>query len=273
VTVRKSGATRNGAEPARGSRSTRAATEASAPGQAAPSDSAEPDALIGQLADLAEFIGSALPMMSEVVLYDLSTAPPEVVAKYGNVTGPGQADLPSELSPPADAEADEPLWHEQALADGRVLRSATKVVRNARGAPAAAIRINTDISAWLTVRDIAASFAGDARSAAPDARVAPAVGETALASWPDTGDETIDDVDRLAEYLLARAIKNVGIPVELMRKEHKMRVVEELRERGIFLMREAAERVAAALDVSRFTIYNYLNDLDGQAGADGSTAD
>ena len=48
-----------------------------------------------------------------------------------------------------------------------------------------------------------------------------------------------------------------------MRKEHKVEVVAELDRRGFFLIKQAAETAAAALGVTRFTIYNYLNEVNG----------
>ena len=48
-----------------------------------------------------------------------------------------------------------------------------------------------------------------------------------------------------------------------MKKEHKVEVVRHLRARGFFLLRDAAEMAAQALRCSRFSIYNYLNELDG----------
>jgi predicted transcriptional regulator YheO len=62
-----------------------------------------------------------------------------------------------------------------------------------------------------------------------------------------------------------RAITAIGIPVEQRRKEQKLQVVAELERRGFFLVKQAPETAAAALGVSRFTIYNYLNELNGSA--------
>jgi predicted transcriptional regulator YheO len=47
-------------------------------------------------------------------------------------------------------------------------------------------------------------------------------------------------------------------------------VVEELQARGVFLLRDAVEMVAEALSVSKFTIYNYLNELSA-SGDDSSS--
>jgi predicted transcriptional regulator YheO len=58
--------------------------------------------------------------------------------------------------------------------------------------------------------------------------------------------------------LVESAIAAIGVPVQQMRKEHKVQVIAELERRGFFLIKQAAE-TAATLGVTRFTIYNYLN--------------
>ena len=45
-----------------------------------------------------------------------------------------------------------------------------------------------------------------------------------------------------------------------MSRSQKQQVVKFLDERGAFLIKRAVEDVAARLEVSRFTIYNYLEE-------------
>lgn len=70
------------------------------------------------------------------------------------------------------------------------------------------------------------------------------------------------DLDEAADQLLARVVEEVGVPVDLMRKQHKVEVVRLLKARGFFLLREAVERAAEELRVSRFSVYNYLNEIE-----------
>ncbi len=53
------------------------------------------------------------------------------------------------------------------------------------------------------------------------------------------------------------------MPVELMKKQHKAAVVRELDEAGYFLIKDAVDFLAAELKVTRYTIYNYLNEIRG----------
>ncbi|MGI8880727.1 MAG: helix-turn-helix domain-containing protein [Jatrophihabitans sp.] len=52
-----------------------------------------------------------------------------------------------------------------------------------------------------------------------------------------------------------------------MKKRHKMRVVAGLEARGMFMLRDAVDTIAAALKVTRYTIYNYLNEIAADRGA------
>lgn len=48
-----------------------------------------------------------------------------------------------------------------------------------------------------------------------------------------------------------------------MKKHHKAAVVRELDEAGFFLIRDSVDHVAGRLDVTRYTIYNYLSEIRG----------
>ena len=83
----------------------------------------------------------------------------------------------------------------------------------------------------------------------------------------DDGEEFLRDVDELAQRVLARAVAAVEVPVDLMQKRHKLAVVQDLKERGFFLLKESVETAAQALGVTRFTVYNYLNEIDQTANS------
>ncbi|WP_433274552.1 aminotransferase class V-fold PLP-dependent enzyme [Actinosynnema sp. CS-041913] len=69
------------------------------------------------------------------------------------------------------------------------------------------------------------------------------------------------DVDTLQRLLVERAVGSVGVPVELMKKAHKSQVVRVLDEAGLFLIRDSVDYLAGVLGVTRYTIYNYLNEI------------
>jgi hypothetical protein len=67
--------------------------------------------------------------------------------------------------------------------------------------------------------------------------------------------EAVGDLGRLLEDLAAE----LGGPLRDLPRPQKQRAVRLLEERGAFTYRKSAEIVAEALNVSRFTVYNYLN--------------
>lgn len=59
--------------------------------------------------------------------------------------------------------------------------------------------------------------------------------------------------------LLERIAEELGAPLSELSREEKQRAVELLEERGAFNLRKSVEEAAQALQVSRFTVYNYLS--------------
>ncbi|MEO3753799.1 helix-turn-helix domain-containing protein [Streptomyces sp. B6B3] len=61
------------------------------------------------------------------------------------------------------------------------------------------------------------------------------------------------------EHILGELRRRHGMPLAELDRRTKQQVVRALETRGAFAMRHGVETVAAALGVSRFTVYNYLN--------------
>ena len=55
----------------------------------------------------------------------------------------------------------------------------------------------------------------------------------------------------------------VGKPVALMDREDKRRAIRFLSDSGALLITKAGDRIAAAFGISKFTLYNYLDDSKG----------
>lgn len=68
------------------------------------------------------------------------------------------------------------------------------------------------------------------------------------------------DLHDILDRMLHRIEVELGIPLEDMDRPTKQNVVRILQERGAFGLRGSVEDVADRLGVSRFTVYNYLND-------------
>jgi predicted transcriptional regulator YheO len=250
---------------------------------ALPRQTVDGERLLALFQQLVEPIGRALPASSEVVLHDLSRLPNSIVAVYGDVTGrrPGDPATDLLLKKAASGSFENSIGYETRLPDGRRLKSSTMIVRDVSGTPVLAFCINSDISVWQSVSVIARQMLGEDTVEDP----APARGTTrsqdaerSTEDSRDTAGEAISevfvrDVDELAAALLHQARQEVGVPVELMHKRHKLEVVRVLKARGFFMLRDAVEMVASALQVTRFTIYNYLNELGDDDSTEFEAAD
>lgn len=69
------------------------------------------------------------------------------------------------------------------------------------------------------------------------------------------------------DHLLADLERRHGMPLADLDRKTKQSVVRVLEQRGAFAVRHGVETVAAALGVSRFTVYNYLNRENSSRGS------
>jgi len=68
--------------------------------------------------------------------------------------------------------------------------------------------------------------------------------------------------DALAQ-MVAAVEEELGAPLTELSRDQKQAAVRMLDERGAFLLRKAVETVGDMMGVSRITIYNYLNAING----------
>ena len=73
-----------------------------------------------------------------------------------------------------------------------------------------------------------------------------------------------DSLDELMERLFVKAQQRVGKDINKMQKEDKVELIHYLQKHGIFLVKDAIDRIATKLNVSRFTIYNYLAEIKNE---------
>lgn len=221
-----------------------------------PTSGADPEQarlILAQLTTLVEPLHLSIPGSNEVVLHDLAKLPNSIVAISGTVTGRevGSPATDSLLRAVAAGDPQTTVAYDTRLPGGRELRSTTMICRDSAGVPVAALCINVDVTMWRAVHLLATSML-PAQPLQPSAA-------------PEDGEEFVNDIDELATHLLNQAIASMHAPVELMQKRHKLAVVQDLKERGFFMLKESVETAAAALGVTRFTIYNYLNELEQDA--------
>lgn len=220
------------------------------------------ECLVRSYTELVDPLNRALPGPTEVALHDLSIAPYPILAISGNLTRRSLGGPASEMLMRAAARRDFStlVGYESKLPDGRRLRTTTIIIHGPDARPRLALCLIIDVTMWEPLGEFVQAILPGGHWP----------GQPAGQSRIDPDDEGFPtDIDELADHLLDRAIRDSGVPVSLMHKRHKLAIVEELQRKGFFQLKEAAERAASRLEVTRYTIYNYLNELAAREGADG----
>jgi predicted transcriptional regulator YheO len=65
-------------------------------------------------------------------------------------------------------------------------------------------------------------------------------------------------ISELMDQIIEECINKIGKPIPFMQKDEKIAFIGMLDEMGLFLIKGAVQHVADLLDVSKYTIYNYL---------------
>jgi predicted transcriptional regulator YheO len=200
------------------------------------------------LSRLTRTLGELLGQSTEVVLHDLRKADHSIVAianpqLTGRKIGDTLEDLGVHLFQSHNFE--DMANYETRTKTGRVLRSCSVFVRDDDGTAIGALCVNQDVSALLKLRDWLDQALEPAKPV-EDTRV----------------DNNVEDV---LSQLIEDAIRSTGrLPNEFSRDD-KIAVISYLDARGAFLIRYSMEKVASLLGISKFSIYNYLNDMRADA--------
>lgn len=214
----------------------------------------ELDTLLDVLSASFDALSTTLPANTEAVLHNLTTPTSSVVRIInGHVSG-REVGAPL-LSGPDDDNGFLGLLDDSArarhrvfsgytsrTASGTVLNSSSTIYYSPTGEPLAAFCINVDVGAVNRFRRELDYFTR---------AVGPAPAQDTSKGYLPTA--SIDDV--LLKY------RPTGSESKM---EFRMRVVSEIHAMGFFKIKGSVNHVARALGVTRFTIYNYLEKIDGK---------
>lgn len=123
---------------------------------------------------------------------------------------------------------------------GSTIRSSTIYLKNDEGETLGALCINLDISEMIFMKNIVDSLAK-----------------------VENGTKEIfaNDVTEVLDYLLSESLNIVGKPVKNMTKEDKLQALKYLDDKGAFLISKSGNKVCEFFDMSKFTLYNYLDEI------------
>lgn len=190
----------------------------------------------------ANLIQKSSPFACEVVLHDLSNPQRSVVYVAGDVTGRkvGQSfdHLVSEVLNSKNFK-DDYVANYFFAKDEKLVKSSTAFIRDEHGEIIGAICVNVDASVAKSLFAMAGNFLKTSEN--------------------EPKSEQNDDVMQIVLNLIDKIIaKNEG---KKLKKEQKLELVGFMNEKGIFNIKGVIEVVASKLNVSKITIYGYLDQL------------
>lgn len=212
---------------------------------------AHSDSLLANLESVAHAIVAMFGEECEVVIHDLSdwgSLDHTVVSIVGNVTGRGLGSPPTDVllqKLRARNRLGDFMVYSSATKDGKTLKSSTTFVKDGQGRVIGAFCVNLDTTRLRAARAVLDAFCS---ANADDSKLD--VPEVYASVVTETLDSMIDDVVGRSGKLVAHMVR-----------EDKVHAVSQLERRGAFLIRGAVDQVARRLGVSRYTVYNYINEV------------
>lgn len=123
---------------------------------------------------------------------------------------------------------------------GKTLRSSTVYIKDDQQKTLGALCINQDITDLLKAKKVIDS----------------------LTLTQNTVQEVfVNDINEILDFLLLESTRLVGKQPDLMTKEDKLKAMEYLDEKGAFLISKAGNKICKFFDISKFTLYNYLDEI------------
>ncbi|HKL41064.1 MAG TPA: PAS domain-containing protein [Clostridia bacterium] len=206
------------------------------------------DPIIEKFIPLVKGISKTFGKNCEVVLHEFKDLKNSIVAiENGHVTG---RDLNSPMTKISLEKVREGTVNEDIInyseknIDGRVLKSSTMFIKNDAGNFIGCICINIDITDFIAARNV--------------------INDIMRIGEADTEKPSKNKVNIILSDIVKETINEMGRPIIYLSKDEKVTIVKKLDHQGAFLIKGAIDYVAEVLQVSKYTIYNYLDEIKGE---------
>jgi predicted transcriptional regulator YheO len=195
---------------------------------------------------IADMIAATFGKSCEVVIHDLSIPQNSVIYAVNNhVTGRqvGQSfdHLIKQVLLSKKFKGDMTANYKTATENGKKIKSSTALIRDASNAVIGALCVNVDLTSMGPMKAFLDDFLSLAEET-PEPETAPL-------------ENVVKIVDDLIEKIIAQA------DTASMKKKEKIRLIEFMETKGVFLIKGAIDKVASRLGISRVTVYSYLDEI------------
>lgn len=193
---------------------------------------------------IANLIAQTFGKNCEVVLHDLSIPQNSVVYTVNNHVTGRQVGQPFEhlikdvlLS--KNFENDCTANYRTTTVAGKKIKSSTALLRDAKGEVIGALCVNYDLSPLNDIKILLDEFM-DTQQEKIEATVEP-----------------FDNVIEIVEDLINKMIGNSSVTT--LKRKDKIELIQFMDKKGVFLIKGAIEKVAEKLNISKVTVYSYLD--------------
>ena len=207
------------------------------------------------LVNIMKLIAAEFGPQCEIVLHDWSKEYDKTIIaiENGHVSGRKVGDGGSNLGLEVmrgTSDGSNQLNYLTQLSDGRMLRSSSLYLEDEEGKKIGALCINRDITDYIRMQNQLSEITM-VPNGVPGGNM-------------ETREFFTTDVNELLDYLLSESIRQVGKSPSQMNKEEKKKVISQLDRKGAMLITKSGPKICQALGISKFTLYNYLEEIHKQ---------
>ncbi len=140
-----------------------------------------------------------------------------------------------------DAEETIRLNYETATKSGKPLKSTTMLIINSKGNVEGVLSLNMDMSAVSVIEHFINQLTGREKV--------------------DSQDEMPQNTQEFLSIMIQKSIDQISKPACYFDKKDNLEVVRFLNDHHVFTIKGATDTLAKELNVSRYTIYNYIEEV------------
>lgn len=207
--------------------------------------------ILKNIIPLVDGLASTFGKNCEIVLHDISNPQHSIIAiANGHVSNRTIGSPMSEygLATLRKGEYGKHIInYKKKTKDGRILKSSSIFIKDEAGELIGILCINYDLSELAIAKNIINEFTQ--------------ITDSIECIEPESENNAEDNINDVLSNIVDKTLDAVGKPVAYISKEEKVNIVQMLDEKGVFLIKGAIDHVAKVLCVSRYTIYNYLDEI------------
>ena len=221
--------------------------------------------MIHQYSILVDFLGQALGPDYEIVLHDLEN-PKSSVAAISNSQVSGR-DVGSPLTDTALSlisqknykDSDFLVNYKGVTSDGNIIRSSTMFIKNEDGIPVGLLCINFDDSRFIDLHDQILSIAHPLNFLKKYSTHTIRDIDYYEDSSSNLTENMPTDINELMKTIYKNTITELKMPTERLNQEERLKIIENLLEKGFFKLKGSVQYAARHLQCSTSSIYRYIN--------------